>query len=36
VHHVPILPEGTADDSSMEYDRQALMLTGCAGREGQA
>ncbi|GIM94416.1 hypothetical protein [Paractinoplanes toevensis] len=28
VHHVPILTEGMADGSSMEYTRQALKATG--------
>ncbi|MCO1597656.1 hypothetical protein M8C17_21120 [Micromonospora sp. RHAY321] len=28
VHHVPILTEGMADGSSMEYTRQALKTTG--------
>ncbi|MEU5669062.1 hypothetical protein ABZ749_01570 [Micromonospora sp. NPDC047753] len=28
VHHVPILTEGMAEGSSMEYTRQALKATG--------
>lgn len=28
VHHIPIITEGIADGSSIEYTRQALKATG--------